>query len=843
MLFDIYTIMTNKFSNQYRLVLIQAQKFAIADNEPAIKPTHILDALIQTKGSIASEIIHKLGLGDREPQEFSLPIENTEPVNLLAEVKLSPAAKKIIRQSVLIAAKFNHQYISTEHLLQGIINENQQLIKAFLVNKNYSFEDLHRQLKAVMKNTSKFKDLTASFLEADEPAKQSTSSKTKQRPKQKAKTRESLLDFFAVELTSPKQQARIKPVIGRAKEIDRIIQILARLDKNNPVLLGEPGVGKTAIIEGLARKITAGQVPDILLNKKIFSLDLSALVAGSMYRGEFESRLKQLLDEIREDENIIVFIDEIHNIVGAGAAGGAMDAANILKPALARGEIRLIGATTFVEYKKYIEPDTALERRLQAVIVAEPSVAETIQILKGVRDSYEQHHGVQIVNEAIVAAAELSHRYLTEKFLPDKAIDLIDEAAAKVKVSLGPGKANKTIRLIEQKLDLLAAEKNKAVEHEDFPKALAIKEQEREQAVLLDNLVASNQAEVTKLQGKIGAAEVAELISQITNIPAGDLVASEMKQLRNLTKLLQKKIIGQSEAIEFLSQAIKRSKTGLGHIDKPLGSFMFLGPSGVGKTETAKVLAAQIFGSSKALIRFDMSEFAEGFNISRLIGSPAGYVGYREGGQLTEKVRRQPYSIVLFDEIEKAHPEVFNILLQILDDGFLTDATGKKVDFRNTIIILTSNIGLREFSKGAQIGFAAGDNEAKKEAADKEYSQIKSAVKDSLKKKFRPEFLNRLDQIIVYKPLRQADIKKITVLEMNKLVKQAKDKKINFKVDSKLIKLIAEKSFTPQEGARAIRKNLQDLVMSPLADKLLSSEFAPGSVINISAEQDKVVFN
>jgi len=835
--------MYNKFSNQYKLVLIQAQKFAKANNELEVKPTHILDALVQTKGSIAFELIHKLGLESSESLEFSLPLKNTEQVSLLAEIKLSPAAKKIIRQSVLVAAKYDHQYISTEHLLQGIINENQQLIKAFLANKSYSLEDLHRQLKAVMKNTSKFKDLTASFSDPETPAEQSISSKRKTRTKQARKTRESLLDFFAVELTSPKQQERIKPVIGRSKEIDRIIQILARLDKNNPVLLGEPGVGKTAIIEGLARKIIEGQVPDLLLNKKIFSLDLSLMVAGSMYRGEFESRLKQLLDEIREDENIIIFVDEIHNIVGAGAAGGAMDAANILKPALARGEIRMIGATTFTEYKKHIEPDTALERRLQAVIVTEPSVTETIQILKGVRDSYEQHHGVRIVNEAIVAAAELSHRYLTEKFLPDKAIDLIDEAAAKAKVSLGPKKENKAIKQIEQKLDLLAEEKNKAVEMEDFPKALAIKEQEREQEALLDNLLASNQATATELQGKIGAAEVAELISQITNIPAGDLVASEMKQLRNLTSQLQKKIIGQSEAIEFLSQAIKRSKTGLGHIDRPLGSFIFLGPSGVGKTETAKVLAEEVFGSDKALIRFDMSEFAEGFNVSRLIGSPAGYVGYREGGQLTEKVRRQPYSIVLFDEIEKAHSEVFNILLQILDDGFLTDATGKKVDFRNTIIILTSNIGLRQFNKGAQIGFAAGDNEAKKEAAEKEYGEIKNEVKASLKKKFRPEFLNRLDKIIVYKPLRQADIKKITALEMNKLIKQAKEKKINIKTDSKLIKLMAEKSFTPQEGARAIRKNLQDLVMSPLADRLLSGEIEPGSQIKISAEKGKVVFS
>jgi ATP-dependent Clp protease ATP-binding subunit ClpC len=835
--------MTNKFSNQYRLVLLQAQKFANESNEPAIKPTHILDALIQTKGSIAFELIHKLGFVTTKAQDFSLPIENTESINLLAEIKLSVAAKKIIRQSVLVAAKYNHLYISTEHLLQGIINENQQLIKAFLANKNYNFKDLHNQLKAVMKNTSKFQDLTASFSKVDEPVDKPVSSKTKRRPRQKTKTKESLLDFFALELTSPKQQERIKPVIGRAGEIDRIIQILARLDKNNPVLLGEPGVGKTAIIEGLARKIIEGQVPDILLNKKIFSLDLSLLVAGSMYRGEFESRLKQLLDEIREDENIIVFVDEIHNIVGAGAAGGAMDAANILKPALARGEIRMIGATTFAEYKKYIEPDTALERRLQAVVVTEPSVTETIQILKGIRDAYEQHHGVRIVNEAIHAAAELSHRYLTEKFLPDKAIDLIDEAAAKVKVGLGPRKENKAIKDLEQQLDLLAQEKTTAVEMEDFPKALAIKEKEREQEALLDNLLDANQPATTKLQGKIGATEVAELISQITNIPAGDLVASEMKQLRDLASQLQKKIIGQAEAIDYLSQAIKRAKTGLGHIDKPLGSFIFLGPSGVGKTETAKVLAEEVFGSSKALIRFDMSEFAEGFNISRLIGSPAGYVGYREGGQLTEKVRRRPYSVILFDEIEKAHPEIFNILLQILDDGFLTDATGKKVDFRNTIIILTSNVGLREFSKGAQIGFAAGDNAAKKQAAEKEYSEIKSAVKASLKKKFRPEFLNRLDKIIVYKPLQPADIKKITVLEMSKLIKQAKDKRVNIKVDTKLIKLISEKSFTPQEGARAIRKNLQDLVMSPLADKLLAKELVPGSQINISAEKDKVVFN
>lgn len=807
--------MNTRFTNQFKLILSEARKRAQKQNRIQVEVQDLFDALTNTKGSLAFELMHKLGLvafpetpedGKVYPSELTAFDAMPEPES---QLELSDNTKKVIKHSVLLAAQFDHQYVGTEHLLLSIVENEASAINNFVKQKAYTIKEFSKQIEAVLRNTTKFNDLTSDFISGEQGTEFSLGAPKTKRRQISGQKDERMLDFFATDLTDSKFQNHTNPVIGRATEIARIVQILARRDKNNPVLLGEPGVGKTAIIEGLAKRIINGDVPESLLNKKIFSLDLSLLVAGAMYRGEFEGRLKQLLDEIREDPNIILFIDELHTIVGAGAAAGSLDAANILKPSLARGEIRLIGATTLEEYKKHIETDSALERRLQPVIVAEPSIEQTQEILQGIKEGYEKYHGVIVTQEAIEAAAQLSNRYLPEKFLPDKAIDLIDEAAAKKKVKHAPRKEYREIKNLELQLAETVEQKRSAVEQENFPDALSFKEQERRIQSQLDEKMNAVQGSKARLYGEITEHDVTELISQITGIPVGDLMASDMRQLRNLEKSLSRKIIGQHEALVALSTAIKRSKVGLASPHRPQGSFMFLGPTGVGKTETAKVLAQEVFGDEKALIRFDMSEFSSAFNISRLIGSPAGYVGYREGGQLTEAVRRRPYAVVLFDEIEKAHPEIFNVLLQILDEGHLTDAAGKTVDFKNTIIILTSNVGLAEFNEAAAgLGFEAELIKDEHKPIP-EYAKVKNSVMNSLKRKFKPEFLNRLDNIIVYQPLTHADIKKIVSLEMKKVSHQLLQQKINVAIDRALVKAIAEKSFIPAEAPEPCAEQLR----------------------------------
>lgn len=836
--------MNTRFTNQFKLILSEARKRAQKQNRIQVEVQDLFDALTNTKGSLAFELMHKLGLvafpetpedGKVYPSELTAFDAMPEPES---QLELSDNTKKVIKHSVLLAAQFDHQYVGTEHLLLSIVENEASAINNFVKQKAYTIKEFSKQIEAVLRNTTKFNDLTSDFISGEQGTEFSLGAPKTKRRQISGQKDERMLDFFATDLTDSKFQNHTNPVIGRATEIARIVQILARRDKNNPVLLGEPGVGKTAIIEGLAKRIINGDVPESLLNKKIFSLDLSLLVAGAMYRGEFEGRLKQLLDEIREDPNIILFIDELHTIVGAGAAAGSLDAANILKPSLARGEIRLIGATTLEEYKKHIETDSALERRLQPVIVAEPSIEQTQEILQGIKEGYEKYHGVIVTQEAIEAAAQLSNRYLPEKFLPDKAIDLIDEAAAKKKVKHAPRKEYREIKNLELQLAETVEQKRSAVEQENFPDALSFKEQERRIQSQLDEKMNAVQGSKARLYGEITEHDVTELISQITGIPVGDLMASDMRQLRNLEKSLSRKIIGQHEALVALSTAIKRSKVGLASPHRPQGSFMFLGPTGVGKTETAKVLAQEVFGDEKALIRFDMSEFSSAFNISRLIGSPAGYVGYREGGQLTEAVRRRPYAVVLFDEIEKAHPEIFNVLLQILDEGHLTDAAGKTVDFKNTIIILTSNVGLAEFNEAAAgLGFEAELIKDEHKPIP-EYAKVKNSVMNSLKRKFKPEFLNRLDNIIVYQPLTHADIKKIVSLEMKKVSHQLLQQKINVAIDRALVKAIAEKSFIPAEGARAVRRTVEKMLVTPLADKILNKEIEKDSAITLSVDKN-----
>jgi ATP-dependent Clp protease ATP-binding subunit ClpC len=827
----------HKFTKQFRQVIKKAAWQAERSAE-SLSSRHILESLLSAPGTVAFELLKRLGLNqlDKLHEAVKPSVVNPTEKSLTID-RLPPTIKLAITRSVLAAAKHEHQYVGTEHLLAGLLAVDRQTVARIVKLDKSSLEELEFQLEAVLSNTSRFKDLTTAAAESKKAAKQAV--KTRSRVKKMRPGQDSVLQYFAVDLTGADFQEKLKPVVGRADEIERVVQILARRDKNNPVLIGEPGVGKTAIIEGLAKRIHAGQVPSFLQNKRIFRLDLSLIVAGTMYRGEFEQRLKQVMDEVKDDDDLILFIDELHNIVGAGSAAGSMDAANILKPALARGEIRLIGATTLQEFKRHIEPDPALERRLQPVLVNEPTVTETVSILEGIKDSYERHHQVKISRESLLAAAELSDRYLPEKFLPDKAIDLIDEAAARVKVKQKPNVHNQDKTNYQRQLQAATVAKQKAVEQENFPQALALKEKERELEQMLVELESKPLPKISP-QGEIDAAAIARLISQITKIPVGELLRSDRRRLLNLEARLNRGIIGQTEAVQALVEAIKRSKVGLSSVSRPLASFMFLGPSGVGKTETAKVLAQEVFQDTKALIRFDMSEFAEGFNISRLIGAPAGYVGYREGGQLTESVRRQPHSIVLFDEIEKAHPEIFNVLLQVLEDGHLSDATGKKVDFKNTIIILTSNIGLKDFNKSADLGFAESRTKRSESDVQLDYAAVKESVLESLSGRFRPEFLNRLDKLIVFKPLGKSELRRIAALELKKFTEA--DQQLQLSYDQKLVSLLAAKSLKPGEGARAIRRNLQDLVVSPLADWLLQQDQQP-TAVKISVAEDKVIFS
>ncbi|HEX3095889.1 MAG TPA: ATP-dependent Clp protease ATP-binding subunit, partial [Patescibacteria group bacterium] len=652
-----------------------------------------------------------------------------------------------------------------------------------------------------------------------------------------------ILEFYTTDLTKKAASGSIDPVIGRKREIDRLVSILGRRTKNNPVLIGEAGVGKTAIVEGLALAIANREVPDILLDKKILSLDLALVVAGSMFRGEFENRLKQIIDEVKADPNIILFIDELHTMVGAGASTGSLDAANILKPALARGELRTIGATTLSEYKKYIEHDAALERRFQSILVEEPSKEESIAILKGLRPNYEKHHRITITDEAIFAAVELSDRYIQDHFLPDKAVDLIDETAATLRSLHSNSKTAKNRKKVENELEALEEEKTKAVLSQDFTTALHLRTQEEKLQAQKKALETQEKSETDPVYS-IGAEEIAATVSLMTKIPLKKLAQTEIGKLSNLEKTLKTRIVGQDEAVTEISKTIRRSRAGLADPNRPIGSFMFLGPTGVGKTETAKMIAQEVFEDPDALIRIDMSEFMERHNVSRLVGAPAGYVGYEEGGRLTEAVRRKPYSVVLFDEIEKANPDVFNILLQILEDGQLTDAQGKRVNFANTVIIMTSNLGMQELNAQAKkIGFADREmQEDQKAKLENEYDRIKLGLLEKLKQDLRPEFLNRIDKVLIFRPLGMQQLRRITTIQFGDVQRRLAMQQVSLKATPGLIKFISEKSFDPLQGARYIRKNIQDLVSDPLAEKIISQHISPGTAITADVKNNEIIF-
>ncbi|RLD12554.1 MAG: ATP-dependent Clp protease ATP-binding subunit, partial [Caldiserica bacterium] len=760
--------------------------------ESEIKTEHLLLALLR-KADFVKGILSSLGVNLKELETEVLSYMKKKDRGV-EEVSFSPRVKKVLELAQREAEAMGSGYIGSEHLLLGLIDEGEGIAARILKDKNLTRDNL---LKAILKR--------------EKMAKEEKFSETP------------TLDQFGRDLTKLAKEGKLDPVIGREKEIARVLRILSRRTKNNPVLIGEPGVGKTAIVEGIAQRIASGKVPDVLKNKRLIALDIGGLVAGTKYRGEFEERMKKLLDEIKRNEGkIITFIDELHTVVGAGGAEGAVNASNILKPALARGEMQCIGATTIGEYRKYIEKDPALERRFQPVLVSEPTVEQTIEILRGLKDKYEAHHRVKISDDAIVAAATLSDKYITDRFLPDKAIDLIDEASAKVKLS-EKGEPE-TIKKLEEDLKRVQREKEAAVKAEDFEKAAKLKKLEEELTKKLEEEKKKWNKEKGGDVPVVTYEDVAEVVSEWTGIPVSKLVEEEVKKLMRMEEELHKRIVGQDEAVKAVSEAIRRARAGLKDPKKPIGSFMFLGPTGVGKTELAKALAEFLFGDENALVRFDMSEYMEKHAVSKLIGAPPGYVGYEEGGQLTEIVRRKPYSVILLDEIEKAHPDVFNILLQILDDGRLTDSKGRTVDFKNTVIIMTSNLG--------------SDTLLSIDPRDKEqFERAKARILDMLKIKFRPEFLNRIDEIIVFHPLTKEHIKAIVKLLIERVRRTLRGQGMDLELTEKAIEKIAEEGFDPTFGARPLRRTIQREIENVIAKKIIEGDFKEGDTIIVDVDE------
>ena len=822
------TNILDKFTANYKLALGSAYELSLVNNKK-IELLDIFWGLYKSKGSLANEVLAKTGIKQQSENEtqanHKIKINMTE---MLADKKeiLPQEIKKIIIKSVNLSVKHNHKYIGTEHLLYSLIAVNDKKINSLLEKNNIKPNTLLRHLDMILNSTSHFSDMAQAMNALKEKIDQKQKNK-------KTKKEEILLDFFATCLTDKEIQKNISPVIGRQSEINRIIQILSRKNKNNPILLGDPGVGKTAIIEGLAKKILEYDVPNILLNKKIYSLDIPLLVAGTSFRGEFEARIKQIVDEVKNNQNIILFIDEIHNIIGAGSASGTMDAANILKPALARGEIRCIGATTYDDFRKHIEGDAALTRRFQPVKINEPSSTEAIAIIKGIKNSFIKHHGIDISDEAIEQAVFLSERYITDQFLPDKAIDLIDEAAARKKL-LEPSDNNyKKIISLENNLEEVIKQKKHLIFEEKYKEALEIKTKELElinkiylaEGEQLKNNIKPENLSRRVVMGEDITAITAEAIK--INLPN---TKNSRHTLKNLKKTLKKQIIGQDKILDELINTLKRSAVGLTGEKRPLGSFVFAGPSGVGKTYTAEVLANTFFQGKESLIRIDMSEFAEKFNISKLLGAPAGYIGYGEGGTLTEKIRRNPYSVVLFDEIEKAHPDLFNLLLQILEDGHLTDAKGKITNFKNSIIIMTTNIGLKKSKEKESLGF---ENGHKRSTQDDFIENIENFL--------RPELLNRIDQILVFNTLAKKDIKKIIAIELANINKNLNNKNLRIAWTNEVTDVLTN-DYDEDQGARQIRKILREKIENPLAEKIIGQKIKKG-ITHIEIIDNKIVIS
>ena len=837
----------NKFSANARKILISSQKIAQNANS-AINSQHLLLALTVTPGTLAYSILqeHMISL-DQIKLVISLQVfKSREKTGLSEEVK------NILKKAASFGQKFGHQQIDPEHLLLAIVAEpdslgykiiqkigaNPQIILDQLNNLFEDIEDLEQKPQLDMPKFSfQMPPVNFNSLGGGDFDEQRPNLPNIEFPENIHDTQnKNILEHFTVDLTKQAQEGKVDPLIGRAKEIQRVIQILSRRTKNNPVLVGEPGVGKTAIVEGLAQNIIDHRVPENLLNKKIITLDLTMLVAGTMYRGQFEDRIKKILDELERIGNVVLFIDELHTVVGTGSAEGSLDAANILKPALAKGRIRLIGATTSEDYRKVIEKDSALERRFQKVNVEEPSLHESIEILKGLRPNYEAFHKIKISDEAISAAANFSKRYIADRFLPDKAIDLIDEAAAASKIK-NFDQPNSQLEAAKEQLTYIKKQKEKEVENQNYQKAAKLRTLELR---IQEEISSQNKNRAVKKSTTISENDIAKIVSMWTSIPVENLAKNEKQKYLNLPKQLRKFIIGQDDAIKQVSQAVRRSKTGIADPNRPIGSFIFLGPTGVGKTELARILAQELFGSRNAIIKIDMSEFMERHNVSRLLGAPPGYVGYEEAGRLTEEIRRHPYSIILFDEIEKAHPEVFNILLQILEDGEITDAKGKKVNFRNTIIILTSNIGIAELNRQAAIGFQASSQDLKKNQTV--YNKMKNDLLKQLKDEFRPELINRLDKIIVFKALLKQDIAKIVDVKLDELKDRIALQNLNLLFMPEVKSQIIKTGYDPLYGARPIRRAIADLIENPLAEEILAGKILPHSTVKVKFQRDIIVF-
>jgi ATP-dependent Clp protease ATP-binding subunit ClpC len=802
--------MFERFTERARQVVVLAQEEARILKHNYIGTEHILLGLLREEEGLAARVLESLDITVERVRAQVVRIVGSGEEVTSGQIPFTPRAKKVLELALREALSLGHNYIGTEHILLGLVRENEGVAARILLDFDADSEKIRNEVIRMLSGPGGRRQQGAGTGAQGEGKKSSK-----------------LLDQFGRNLTRLAAESKLDPVVGRETEIERIMQILSRRTKNNPVLIGEPGVGKTAVVEGLAQRITHGDVPELLKNKQIYTLDLAALVAGSKYRGEFEERLKKVMKEITQRGDIILFIDELHNLVGAGAAEGAIDAASILKPALARGELQTIGATTLDEYRKYLERDSALERRFQQIRVDQPTIEETEQILKGLRERYEQHHRVDITDEALHAAAELADRYISDRFLPDKAIDLIDEAASRMRIKSMT--APPVYRDLEEEIERTRRDKEAAIEAQEFEKAANLRDQERQLTNKKKQLEDQWRAGESGERPQIGEEEIADIVSMWTGIPVFKLTEAETQKLMRMEDELHKRVIGQQPAIEAVSKAIRRSRAGLKDPKRPTGSFIFLGPSGVGKTELARTLAEFLFGDEDAMVRIDMSEYMEKHSVSRLVGSPPGYIGYDEGGQLTEAVRRKPYSVLLLDEIEKAHPDVFNILLQILEDGRLTDAQGRTVDFRHSIVIMTSNVGASEIAKNTGIGFTVGDADS-----GITYEDMKNRIMGELKKLFRPEFLNRIDEVIVFHKLTKDEIKEIVELLLRRIRESMAERELSLNLSDDAKDLLVEKGWDPAMGARPLRRAIQRYIEDPLADEVLkAADMKPGATVEV----------